>query len=244
MKRILSFGGGVNTTALMVLIGRGDVHADAAVFADTQGEWPETYTYITEIAEPYLRSINLPFHRVTAGSLYDDHHKKRIIPYVAFRSCTDKFKVRPIRQWVRDELDGVATLLLGIDAGETRRIKTSSASADISFEYPLVELGIDRAGCVKVIQDAGLPVPPKSGCYFCPFQNRAGYTELLKVHPDLYAKAEELEKNHSRFPAETLRPGTRLDWLRRGIEQQKTLDDFGGSCGFCEVSGCAEEVEP
>ncbi|HEY3900847.1 MAG TPA: hypothetical protein VGM54_19710 [Chthoniobacter sp.] len=36
------------------------------------------------------------------------------------------------------------------------------------FWYPLMEWGWDREECMRQIAAAGLPVPPKSACFFCP----------------------------------------------------------------------------
>jgi hypothetical protein len=70
--RILSLGGGTQSCALALMSAAGDLpKLDHIVFADTQGEVPETYEYID-----YLRGVveaaGIPLHVVTAGSLYDD----------------------------------------------------------------------------------------------------------------------------------------------------------------------------
>lgn len=67
--RVLSLGGGTQSCALALMSAAGDLpKLDHIVFADTQGELPETYAYID-----YLRSVvepaGIPLHIVTAGSL-------------------------------------------------------------------------------------------------------------------------------------------------------------------------------
>jgi len=37
-----------------------------------------------------------------------------------------------------------------------------------SYWYPLMEWGLDREKCKQIIANAGLPVPVKSACWFCP----------------------------------------------------------------------------
>ena len=47
MKKILSYGGGVNSTAIIALALLGEVEMpDYIVFSDTGAEWPHTYKYI------------------------------------------------------------------------------------------------------------------------------------------------------------------------------------------------------
>jgi hypothetical protein len=63
--------------------------------------------------------------------------------------------------------------------------------------YPLREWGIDRAGCMRIIADAGLPVPPKSACFFCP---AAKPSELPDLEPDELALALEMERLYQTGP--------------------------------------------
>lgn len=60
--------------------------------------------------------------------------------------------------------------------------------------YPLRERQIDRAGCTRIIADAGLPIPPKSACFFCPAMRQIEIMRLAKVDPDYYRLALEMEK--------------------------------------------------
>ena len=53
IRHVLSFGGGVNSAALMVVLIQEGLPFDEAVFADTGGEVPETYQYL-ETARRYL----------------------------------------------------------------------------------------------------------------------------------------------------------------------------------------------
>lgn len=67
--RILSLGGGTQSCALALMSAAGELpKLDHVVFADTQGELPETYAYLD-----YLRSViepaGIPLHVVTGGSL-------------------------------------------------------------------------------------------------------------------------------------------------------------------------------
>ena len=57
---ILSFGSGVNTVALMVMLLRDGAPLDGVAFADTGGETPDTYESV-EIARTYLAEHQIPF---------------------------------------------------------------------------------------------------------------------------------------------------------------------------------------
>lgn len=69
--RILSLGGGTQSCALALMSARGDLpRLDHVVFADTQGELPETYEYL-DFLKWELEVAKIPLHIVTAGSLYE-----------------------------------------------------------------------------------------------------------------------------------------------------------------------------
>jgi hypothetical protein len=230
--RILSLGAGVNSVALLVLKSQEKVDFDIAVFANTGGEHPETYQYIEQIIKPFCQEHEIPLEIVKreGKDLYQSSLEHRIIPTRMFRSCTDNFKIRVLRKFIMQKFpDQEVNFLIGIDAGEQQRAKQ-----DCGNSYPLIDLGIDREGCKQIIKDAGLPIPVKSGCFFCPFTPKKGWLNLLKNHPDLYRKAEELEKNGQRYPEIKL-ANISLERVRESIEDQKSLCNFLNNCPICEV---------
>lgn len=67
--RVLSYGGGTQSAALALMSAAGDLpKLDAVVFADTQGELPETYEY-AEYVSGILDEAGIPFIQITAGNL-------------------------------------------------------------------------------------------------------------------------------------------------------------------------------
>jgi len=67
-------------------------------------------------------------------------------------------------------------------------------AAHCDFWYPLADWGLDRAALTKIIEAAGLPVPVKSACFFCPASKPEEVVELKLKHPDLYRRAVEMER--------------------------------------------------
>lgn len=69
--RILSLGGGTQSCALALMSAAGELPLlDHIVFADTQGELPETYEYL-DYLKPICEAAGIGWHIVTAGSLED-----------------------------------------------------------------------------------------------------------------------------------------------------------------------------
>lgn len=205
MKHYLSFGGGVNSVALYLLMEQLDMDFEA-VFVNHGGDWPETYQYVDEfIASGRPVTILKP-----DVSTVEKKHFSSIVEYCEFRTvtpsrssrwCTDRFKVKPIYDYV----DTPCWMHLGFDAGEGRRA-VMNLHKGAENRFLLIEHEIDRAGCVDMIKQSGLPVPRKSGCYICPFQGRQGFLELRRDHPELFCRALKMEEAQN---ARTTKDGRR-----------------------------------
>jgi hypothetical protein len=79
---------------------------------------------------------------------------------------------------------------IGISTDEAGRARKSDDESIIR-RYPLLELGLSREDCKKIITDAGMK-PVKSRCYFCPY---IGDWDAFRVdHPEAYEKAVILDR--------------------------------------------------
>lgn len=192
---ILNYGGGVNSTALAIEMIRREMPF-MAVFADTGEEWPETIAYVHRFTA-FLRERGHDVHIVQSkhGPMYAYMYNRGWIPNTAFRSCTTEWKRRPVRRWIVESWPKYHNhQYIGIDAGEAHRVYESEYK-DTTLHYPLVDWDIDRDDCAEIITAAGLPVPRKSGCWFCPFQRMDQWAALAETQPDLFRKAVALEDN-------------------------------------------------
>ena len=200
---VLSYGAGVNTTALMVFLVRKRMRFDVAVFADTGTELPPTYEYL-KIATEYLskHGIDLKVVRSKNGSLYETCKRRRVIPSKIWRWSTRDYKITPIHAYYRS-LGTHVYEYLGIAYDEVERMKASREEGITSL-FPLVDSRMTRADCVKLIKSARLPIPIKSGCYICPFQSIPRWHDIYVNHKDLYLKALELEESSKHFPTQKL----------------------------------------
>ena len=190
---MISFGGGVNSVAMTIMLvnegWRGPI-----VFADTGGEHPETYCYLRTFGD-WLKEREMEITTIGAEwrgkryaeSLYDLCFSHGIIPLLAVRWCSFEYKRNPLHAWA--EAHGITTQLIGISSDEPRRVR--------EMTYPLVERDINREECQRIIQRAGLPIPRKSGCFFCPGQRLDGWRDLFLHYPDLYERAAALERRAS-----------------------------------------------
>ena len=186
---IVSFGGGTNSTAMIIGMYLHKIPVDLILFADTGGEQPHTYEFI-RVFNAWLEKHGLP---TITPVFYTDKDGNRLtleaeclrlhaLPSIAygFKKCSIKHKIGTQEKFCNHyppcvevwKSGGRVNKYIGYDAGETRRIQHAAAidEVDKKYEkhYPLYEWGWDRAECVRVIERAGLPKPGKSSCYFCP----------------------------------------------------------------------------
>jgi 3'-phosphoadenosine 5'-phosphosulfate sulfotransferase (PAPS reductase)/FAD synthetase len=200
MKKYLSFGGGVNSVAMMLLLLDQGKNFDEAVFIDHETDWPETYEYLAMFQDWLEKNGH---DKITVlkpemkrkgkiwNNLYDFHFHKSLVPLVKFRSCTGDFKVRPYHKYVSKPCFS----LIGFSYEEAHRAKISIEKG-VEIRWPLIEQEITRDGCKDIIRNHGLPVPRKSGCFICPFQPRRQWIELRRIHPELFCKAMKLEEKN------------------------------------------------
>lgn len=204
VKHVLSFGGGLNSGALMVLLLKEHEPLDEVVFADTGGEVPETYAFI-RTAKAFLKEHNVPFkvlRRPNGRDLYTTSWNRKVFPSAIWRWSTRDFKITPIYRYYRT-LDAHINQYLAITYDEWERMKDSGVPY-VTNLYPMIDRKLKRADCEALIREAGLPVPPKSGCFFCPFNNLERWHWLYEKHPRLFQKAVALEENSKHFPSQRL----------------------------------------
>lgn len=237
MKHILSYGGGLNSTALLVyLVKNNDKYPlDMVIFADTGNEFQHTYDTV-QIYKEYCRIRGIPFEIVKSkhGEIYDYYYNKKITPNRIKRDCTSKFKVSPIRKYIRTKYpeEKKFVFYIGIDFGEYHRVRESDVKY-IENNYPLVDMEIDRKGCIDILNEEDLPIPEKSGCYFCPFTKKQNWLNMIDENAELYEKAIILEENSIKFPKSvSLLSSKPLREIRDNYKRSMDtkLDEYTPSC--------------
>ena len=206
MTLLVSYGAGTDSTAELIEMVKRGIRPDVILFADTGGERPETYFYITMFTL-WLVHHNFPpitTVKVASRTLEEDCITRKALPSLAygFKTCSQRFKAEPqnkymnhfplaLDTWKKGE---TVTKAIGYEYGEERRMRDSLDKKYTNW-FPLIEWEMDRDDCIKTISDAGLPQPGKSSCFFCPSMRKAEIFELKQSHPDLLKRALDMESN-------------------------------------------------
>ena len=264
--RAVSYGGGVQSTALLVLAAEDRIDFPLFLFANVgdDSEHPDTIRYVHDVAVPYAAAHGIELvelHRVPRrgaskgqvetlyGRLTRPGSRSLPIPVrmangaPGRRSCTADFKIKVVTQELARRGSGAsepAIVGMGISTDEIERAHPGRdpRSPEQVRTYPLLDLGLSRTDCKRVILDACLPVPPKSACWFCPFHDREAWRRLKRETPDLFEKACGLEATLNKR-----RAGLGKDdvWLTRHarpladtVDDQLVLDGLDGcDSGWC-----------
>ncbi len=133
------------------------------------------------------------------------------------RKCTVDFKIEVVNRYLRMEVQhSHVEMGIGFSRDEAYRIlKKYPHWHDVNvtwdakkrawkfskkrigfwrhYECPLTDLQLNRAQCVKLVMDAGLPEPPPSLCWWCPFQGRARLLQKKQHRPEMFQEMVAME---------------------------------------------------
>ena len=237
MMHIMSYGGGVNSSAMLFYILRHKLPLNLVIFSDTGEEEPPTYDAVKRMRELCL-SRDIAFQTVKSkhGNLYDYYYFKNAVPSIMRRDCTSKFKIAPIRQHIRARYGKKERFgfYIGIAWDEVSRVRDSDVKY-IDNLYPLVEARITREGCFKILEEEGFTAK-KSGCKGCPFRPRKEWHEMVKSDSHEFRRWRILEENCSAFPRVTLLGRVKLGDIEKAIKEQRTLLEWENPIP-CDVAG-------
>lgn len=203
---VVAYGVGRDSTAMLVEMYNRGIRPDAITFANVGSEKQQTYDFIP-IMRRWLRKVSFPDITVVQYepkiapyfSIEGNMILNATLPGAAFQigSCTQKAKIAPQNKWSDTWEQGQRAFaqghkivkFVGFECDEIHRLKRADAKMHagkgdkkyaqrFSVFYPLMEWGYDLEKCMEIIDAAGLPIPVKSACFFCPNQQMWEVAEL------------------------------------------------------------------
>lgn len=247
--QVLSYGGGINTAAMCALVVEGKLpRPDHLVIADTGREATATWDYLSEVMQPYLATVGLHVdiapHTLATVDLYS-HQGKMLMPMFTTQAgngevgklptyCSTEWKQRVVRRWLREQGVEQCQSWIGYTIDEIERVKPSDVDWDERV-FPLVDLMLTRGDCKRILDRAGLPVPPHSACWMCPHRTNAEWRFLRDEYPDDWQAALVLESEIREADPDLWlhREGVPLD--EADIEQEDDVQHTQCGLGMCFV---------
>lgn len=242
--QVLSYGGGIQTAAMVAAIVAGKLEKpDVIVFADTGREKQSTWDYMEEIIKPQLDKIGLELeiagHDLSKVDLYA-YNGDLLIPVFTKTGkfptfCSDEWKQRVVMRYLRSKGVKKCQVWLGFSTDEAKRAKPFNRKW-FERRFPLLELGMSREDCISLLREMKWPIPLRSACYMCPNMADKDWIEMKRMYPSDFQRAIELEKEIQEWDEEVY-----LHISRKPIEEVEfddskvELDATGRICaeGFC-----------
>ncbi|MFE5077637.1 adenine nucleotide alpha hydrolase family protein [Streptomyces halstedii] len=232
--RALSLGAGVQSSTLLALSADGILpKVDYAIFADTGWEPKAVYAHLDRLEEEVAKPARIPVLRVSSGNIRSDalnpDHRFASMPLhilnkdgrpgMTRRQCTGEYKIKPIKQKVRELLGHpypsripkgmFVEQWVGISTDEFHRAKDAGVQYMRNW-HPLLDLGWSRADCVRYLTSLGLADTPKSSCLGCPFHGNAQWRHIRDTSPSEWADVVEFDAAIRQGNARANAAGNRL----------------------------------
>lgn len=210
---IISLGAGVQSSTMALMAAHGEITPMpvAAIFADTGDEPQAVYQWLSKLEKllPFPVHRTMSHHGKLSANLFKGDHSQIpafMVGTIGKRQCTNHWKLRPIRREIRKLSDGKSVIQwIGISLDEIWRMKPSGVNY-IKNRHPLIDLRINRRGCIAWLDAHGFKGIPKSACIFCPyhsdhmwleFRNQAGneWQRIVQIDRSLNKRGEFLHSS-------------------------------------------------
>lgn len=218
-RTYISYGGGVQSTALVVLAALRDPDFESvmggrvtsALFANVgdDSEHPRTLPFVRDVVTPWaaerdvwVRELTTPDGVTLYQRITQPGHRGITIPLRAAngapqqRHCTTDHKVKVVDRWLKQygaTKDAPATVAIGISTDEMERANNRKDKPHRVSVYPLLEMGWNRSRCQQFVVDHLGVEAPESSCWFCPFHRPQRWAEMRRDEPRLFESAVALE---------------------------------------------------
>ena len=216
MKHIVSFSGGKDSTAMLLMMLESKMQIDEIIFLDTGVEFFEMYKHIEKV-EKY---INRPITKLKAENSYEymmfDYEKKKGknkgqkgYSWADFRNrwCTQYLKKQVMNRYLKEKYKNIEIIEYhGIAVDETKRL---IKNREKNIKYPLAEWGIIEKEALEYCYKKGFNWDglyekfDRVSCWCCPLKNLKELKVIYKEYPKYWEKLKEWDsKTYRKFRAD------------------------------------------
>lgn len=232
-KHIVSFSGGKDSTAMLLMMIEKGMQIDDIIFCDTGMEFPEMYEHIEKFKEYIKRPITMLKSDKSFEYYMFDHEKQRGSRkgehgygwYTGKNKwCTQLLKKSVVDKYLKHYKDEGYKIIEyhGIAYDEPDRI---GRNKEKNVKYPLYEWEIIESEALQYCYDKGFDWGglykkfKRVSCWCCPQSNLAELSSLYTCFPDLWSKLKKMDNRASNQ--------FRLDYTLDELELRfSVLNDF------------------
>lgn len=232
MKHIVSFSGGKDSTAMLLMLIEKSWPIDEIIFCDTGMEFPEMYEHIDKVEQYIKTSITRIKHKFSFKFLLGDYVKikgknkgKKGYGWPDFRNrwCTKHLKTIPFQKYLKAKNDPFIEYH-GIAFDERERANNNKyLGSDI--RYPLVDWGVTEKQALDYCYSKGLDWGGlyeefgRVSCWCCPLSRIGEFRILYFKYPELYAELKRLDAKSYR----KIKPNYTVAELEAKFDKEKIL---------------------
>ncbi|MCK5393102.1 MAG: phosphoadenosine phosphosulfate reductase family protein [Candidatus Omnitrophica bacterium] len=209
MKKIISFSGGKDSTALLLLMIKKAIPFDEIIFCDTGMEYPEVYNHIDLIKKRLKLNITRLQSKKSFEYWLADHVKQKGKnkgkkgygwPDHRVRWCAKSLKINVIKSYLQkyNSKENKIIEYHGITWDERSRMKKNNDGRNI--EYPLCKYKYSQKDTLSLCLKNGYDWEglyskfSRANCYCCPLQTLNDLKMLYLSYPKLWKKMKMLDK--------------------------------------------------
>jgi hypothetical protein len=215
------------------------------VYCHTGAEHDDNMRFLVDCSDWFGRTVTV-LKSTKFGDTWDVWEKTRWLAGPEGARCTIELKVKPRLDFQKPhDIHVFGYTADGPDVARAGRLRATYP--ELQIETPLIERGITKAGCLAIVDDAGIKLPPlyamgfqNNNCIPCVKATSPAYWALVrKQFPDKFGRMAKLSREL----------GVRLCRIndeRRFIDEipanQPTTDPIQPSCDFlCHMA--EQEIE-
>jgi hypothetical protein len=230
-----SCGAASAVATVLAAIRYGDVHA---VYCRVREEHEDNLRFLAD----FERTFGIPVEIITNpqfdGSIYAVFQKRKYIKDQYGAPCTMLLKKEMRKQYQKPG----DIQVFGYTAEEQDRAdRFIDANNDVREYFPLLENGITKVECLRLLQSAGIELPvmyrlgyQNNNCVGCVKGGMGYWNKIRKDFPEAFNKMAMLERWVGHAVCKDKKGSVYLDELAPNRGRFK--EDSPGDCGFtCEV---------
>lgn len=208
MTKYISFSGGVESSTMAILYGKGA----KLIWVDTGAEHKEMYKRLDDF-EKFIINFHkgdcelirlkgdYPFKGQRFDNLWTTILNIMFMPSGLKRYCTNWFKIKPIDDFLSKQ--GDVELLIGFNAEEEPgkdRTGNLMKCKNVKYSYPLFNDGYTRDDCEAILEFHGVhPSFPvymsRGGCKMCFYKSEKEYRAMYYLDRETFNEVKQLEES-------------------------------------------------
>ena len=265
--QVLNYGGGWQTTGLLVLIKTGKLpRPDRIIISDTGREKSSTWRYLHAVARPQMAEIGIDIEIAARSLAYVDlygHNGDLLLPvYTASGKmsafCSDEWKGQVVRRYLKLGSLGYTpeqiTTMPQAAVKEAMKQRIDDTFVNwIGFTYderqrikntdgrwfPLVEMMLTKADIRSLIRSAGWPDPVSSACWMCANLSNEEWRYIRDSDPADFESACRIDEEIRENDIFNGGSGVWLHWSRVPLrDADLNVEDRKGPARQCGLGLC------